>query len=291
MVSPLIDRDAVLAAVMKGMPVSAVSELGALLGKRYAKRAWGREARWVERLVYNLEFLKGRSLTQSERWDQLMAYGEQVGRVYAEIPVLPRLVHGPKFRVINEQIAHSLSDPFLVVMPHLANWETAAGFLGRVEKPLALLYEPRESESRMAVAMRSRQSLLPHASFISTAQPQPMRNLKIALAQGANALMLPDAPASKGLIPSFGNGALTRGNRWLAARLAASEGVRVLPACVTRHGGAELRLTVHPPLPQEPRLTRQEQALRYAEQMDALFESWVRRAPTDWYWLKDVRLY
>ncbi|XGA80868.1 hypothetical protein OR573_04220 [Halomonas sp. CH40] len=291
MTSRLIDRDAVLAAVMQGLPVPVVSALGARLGRQYAKQAWNRQARWVERLVKNLEFLKGQSLDKSEHWEQLVAYGEQLGRVYAEIPVLSKLVHSSKFRIINEEIAHSLSGPFIAVMPHLANWEVVFGLSEQTVYPLTVLYEPRENKTRMALVMRSRQLLKPSARFISTAQPQPMRHLKNALSQGGKVLMLPDSPASKGLIPAFGKESLMQGNRWLAARLAANQGVHILPLCVTRHDKNELRLTFHPPLPREPLLTRQEQAIRYAEQMDGLFEAWVRQAPTDWYWLKDVRLY
>lgn len=288
--SRLIDRDAVLAAVMKGLPVPVVSALGARLGKQYAQEAWNRQALWVERLTKNLEFLKGQSLDKSERWEQLMSYGEQLGRVYAEIPILSKLVHSSKFHIINEEIAHSLSGPFISVMPHLANWEVAAGFLQKIH-PLTVLYEPRETKTRMALVMRSRQQLMPHAHLISTAQPQPIRHLNNALSQGRKVLMLPDSPTSKGLIPAFGKEPLMQGNRWLAARLAANQDAHILPLCVTRHDKNELTLTVHSPLPKEPLLTRQEQAIRYAEQMDGLFEAWVRQAPTDWYWLKDVSLH
>lgn len=288
---PSIDRDAVLAAIMQGLPVPIVSAIGARLGRQYAKQAWHRQARWVERLIGNLEFLDGRTLEKSERYEQLMAYGEQMGRVYAEIPVLPRLVRSSKFRIVNEEATQSLSSPYLVVIPHMANWETGLAFFGRTLHSLYVLYEPRETEARMALAMRTRRRLMPHAHFISTAQPQPMRQLRNALSQGANALMVPDAPGANGLIPAFGKAPLYQGNRWLAARLAASQGAQILPLCVTRQKGAEMTLTVHPPLPREPRLTSREQAISYAEHMDALFEIWVRQAPTDWYWLKDVRLY
>ncbi|WP_083000908.1 lysophospholipid acyltransferase family protein [Halomonas sp. GT] len=291
MTRPAIDRDAVLAAVMRGLPVSAVSALGARLGRRYAKKAWNRQARWVERLVGNLEFLNDRTLETGERRELLMAYGEQMGRVYAEIPALPRLVRSPKFHIVNEDAIHTLSGPCLIVTPHLANWETGLAVLGRALDSLYVLYEPRETEARMALAMRARQSIMPHAQFISTAQPQPMRQLMNALSQGASVSIMPDEPGPNGHIPAFGKEPLARGNRWMAARLAASQGAQILPLCVTRHEGAEMTLTVHPPLPREPRLTSREQAIIYSEKMDALFEAWVRQAPTDWYWLKDVRLY
>ncbi|MFP3343884.1 hypothetical protein R0J87_15400 [Halomonas sp. SIMBA_159] len=287
----IMDSDRLLAGIMQGLPVSLVSDLGAYQGRRYAQKALKRRALWVERLYHNLEFLYERSLDESERWLLLKAYAEQLGRVYAEISVLPKLVDHPALNIINQDILDAVEGPFLTVMPHLANWETVFILLRRLAKPQCVLYEPRETETRMKLAMRSRQTLMPLAKFVSTSQAQPMRALSKTLEQGGGVLMVPDAPGSKGLIPAFGKSPLTQGNRWLAAKLAANHGARVVPVCVTRLEGANMSLTVHPPLPIDAKLTPREQALCYAEGMDNLFETWVRQSPTDWYWLKDVKLY
>lgn len=287
----IIERDRLLAAAMQGLPVSVVSAFGAQQGRRYAQKAVQRQARWVERIYHNLEFLHGRRLDDDERWQSLKAYAEQLGRVYAEITVLPKLVDHPALTLINSDVLETLEEPYVVVMPHLANWETVLVLLSRLARPQCVLYEPRETAAKMRLAMRSRQTLLPQATFVSTAQARPMRALSDALARGEGVLMVPDAPNSKGLIPAFGREPLTQGNRWLAAKLAANHGARVVPLCVTRLEGASMSLTVHPPLPKDARLAPREQAFRYAEKMDDLFETWVRRSPTDWYWLKDIKLY
>lgn len=285
-----IERDRLLAAAMQGLPVSVVSAFGAYQGRRYAQKAVQRQARWVERLYHNLEFLHGRRLDDDERWQSLKAYAEQLGRVYAEICVLPRLVHSAKFHIVNPATVQPLSGPYVVVVPHLANWEAVGDFLGRALPSVHVLYEPRETKTRMALAMRTRQAMMPNATFVSTTDPRPMKTLMKALSQGGSVLILPDEPGRNGGIPAFGKRPLTQGNRWMAARLAASYGAQILPLCVSRQQQAEMTLTVHPTLPMELRLTVEEQAIQYAEQMDSLFETWVRQAPTDWYWLKDTRL-
>ncbi|GHE20533.1 lysophospholipid acyltransferase family protein [Halomonas urumqiensis] len=285
-----------MALGMRFLPIAWVSALGGYLGRRYVRRAQRLERRWVARLLNNLDYLKGPT-DQAQRRQRLLAYGDQVGRVYTELTVLKRILDSSRFRVEGEHHLRGHEGPLILVAPHLANWELLAGVLTLIDKPLVDLYEPRESELRMRIAMRTRQSLDGvEVEWVPTDSGMAMRRVKAALARGNHTMLFCDEirqGVSQG--PSLGRELPYAGNRWMAARLAVRHGATIVPMRIVREGGAHFTLRIEAPLAADlaanPDADPDMRARELANKIDTLFDGWVREHPEHWYWLKDVRVF
>lgn len=79
-----------LVQVLRHLPVSWVSGVGALLGELEVRCAAARHKIWVQRFYRNVAALCGAATPAAQR-ACLHRYGRQVGRVYAEFAVLHKL--------------------------------------------------------------------------------------------------------------------------------------------------------------------------------------------------------
>lgn len=281
-----------MALGMRFLPIDWVSALGGYLGRRYVRRAQHLGRRWVSRLLGNLDDLKGEA-DQAQRQQRLLDYGDQVGRVYTEMTVLKRLIDAPRYRVEGEHHLRGLDGPLIMVAPHLANWELVPGIvMGLIDKPLVDLFEARESELRMRIAMRSRQSLEGVAiEWVPTDSAMAMRRVKAYLLRGHHAMLFCDEirqGVSQG--PSLGRELPYTGNRWMAARLAVQHDATIVPMHIEREVGAHFTLHIASPLVARAYADPNTEARDLADQIDNLFDGWVRQHPEHWYWLKDVSL-
>ncbi|MGM0694301.1 MAG: lysophospholipid acyltransferase family protein [Pseudomonadota bacterium] len=279
-----------MARLMPLLPVTWVSALGGYLGRRHVRRARRLQRRWVTRLLANLDYLQGEA-DAAERERRLLAYGDQVGRVYSELTVLPRLLDS-RLRVAGAQHLRECRGPLILVAPHLANWELMAGVLRLLEAPLVDLFEPRESALRMRIARRVRETVAAgRVVWVATESPLAMRRVKQALARGHHALLFCDEMhhgVSRG--PALGRTLDYAGHRWMAARLAVAHGATVVPVVIRREPGVRFVLEIAEPLEVDASLEGEARARQLADAIDARLEHWVRACPTHWYWLKDATL-
>lgn len=280
-----------MARLMSLLPVSWVSALGGYLGRRHVRRASRLQRLWVARLLANLDQLQGEA-DAAERERRLLAFGDQVGRVYSELTVLPRLLE-TRVRVEGAQHLRQQSGPVLLVAPHLANWELLPPMLPLLNGPLVVLFEEgRESELRMRIARRMRESVSHgRVAWVPTSSALALRRVKASLERGENALLFCDEfqrGVSQG--PSLGRSLDYGGNRWMVARLAVAHHAAVVPVVVRREPGERFVLEVSAPLAVDASGSREDQAKQLADGIDAQLEHWVRERPLHWYWLKDVTL-
>lgn len=94
--------------------------------------------------------------------------------------------------------------------------------------------------------------------------------------------LLPDVKIPSGeLVPFFGKDAYTTTN---PARLALRFDCELIPVQVERLQEARFRVTFHEPArPDDTQAERHTQALQMTRKVNALFKSWIRNRPIDWW--------
>lgn len=109
-----------------------------------------------------------------------------------------------------------------------------------------------------------------------------LRPIMRLLENGTSVGLLPDVKIPSGeLVPFFGKDAYTTTN---PARLALRFDCELIPVQVERLQGARFRVTFHEPVrPDDTQAERHTQALQMTRKVNALFKSWIRNRPIDWW--------
>jgi KDO2-lipid IV(A) lauroyltransferase len=285
-------RDLTLYRVMRSLPVSAVSRMGATLGQILGRRAHpaadSRVAAALRHLRSDLALdANALEAARTRLW-------ANVGRVYAEFCVLHKIV--PEGRVTIDDpgtFDAVLADgrPVIVPFVHLGNWETmtiqiverAPGRLGGLANPLP------SNRARAQVAAMQRGRL---GANVMTIDGNVWRRAVQHLEQPGGILFVAvDAQAGDHVSTLSGGRALdSRGNLGKIARIAARTGAIVLPLYSERLAGATFVTHVLPPLefPRKLKISVEEQ-LHHVAHLDALFSPAILRLIDQWFGLLEYR--
>lgn len=274
-----------LSVLMRHLPVTWVSAIGAWFGARYGRRGIAAGRKWVKRLHGNIERFGGVA-DPAERERRIVDYTRRVGSIYAEFTVLQRLVEEGRVEVVGVEHLQGLSRPAILASAHLANWELVGHVLTLLEGAGSVLYDPPANPIRHRLAVEARLAWRRgRDGELVPASPGAMRHLTRAIAQGRNLLMYVDEERD-GYIraPSLGREIPYAGNRWLTARLAARYQADVVPVHVEHLGQARYRVVIEPKLiPGEGDAETRARSL--ADQMERHLDTWIRAHPEHWYWL------
>lgn len=226
---------------------------------------------------------------RSRREKLLLARGvwANFGRVLAEYPHLSTICREEAERrlevvVQDESAAWRRGEkPAVFVTGHLGNWELCAATVVGQGLPLAVVYSPQENPLLEAMIQRKREAL--DCGMVS--KDAGIRELIRHIENGRSIGLLADQRVDSGEpVPFFGRPSLTT---LAPARLALKFGLELVPMRVERRPGSRFRVTFHPALrPRDKGLDRHQQALDLMGQFNALFESWVRRRPSQWNCMK-----
>jgi len=286
-------RDISLYRVMRSLPVALVSRIGAslgqILGRRMHPEAAARAAATIRLLRPDLardpDTLEA---MQTRLW-------ANVGRVYAEICVLDRIVHERRATIGDPGTLDAvLADgrPVIVAFAHLGNWETitsqivdrAPGRLAALANPLP----PNRVQAQIAALQRGRQGFT-----VLTIDGNVWRRALRHLEQPGGILMVASDEQVEGRVsaPSFGRALDSRVNLAKIVRMAARTGAIILPLYSERLAGARFATQVLPPLefPRKLKLSPEEHQQRVAC-LDALFAPVVLRLIDQWFGLIEYRL-
>jgi Kdo2-lipid IVA lauroyltransferase/acyltransferase len=276
-----------LARIFRVLPLTLVAKIGSWLGARQGRRGIKAGRLWVARMHNNLERLWGVT-DPLERERRIIEHARRVGRTYAEIPVLDRLVKAGKLEVQGLENLEHLSKPFIIISAHLSNWE----LMGRVTEIIGGhfcdVYLPL-SGARAQLAYEARLKWRYEnnkAGELIPAGPGALRAVTKAIVSGSNVLLFIDEEKD-GFIraPSLSREIPYMGNRWFAARLAVRHQLDVLPIYVESSGEGSYRAVIEPRLVAPGKGDTENQARALADLMDARLDDWVRKSPDDWYWL------
>jgi KDO2-lipid IV(A) lauroyltransferase len=286
-------RDISLYRVMRALPVSLVSRIGAslgqILGRRTHPAAAARAAATIRLLRPDLA-RDPRTLeaAQTRLW-------ANVGRVYAEFCVLDKIVRERRATVGDPGIFDAvLADgrPVIVPFAHLGNWETITSqIVDRAPGRLAALANPlpqNRVQAHIASLQRGQQGFT-----VMTIDGSVWRRAMRHLEQPGSILMVAADEQVDGRVsaPAFGRALDSRVNLAKIARMAARTGAIILPLYSERLGGARFVTRVLPPLEFPQRLKPSpEEHLQRVARLDALFAPVVLRLIDQWFGLIEYRL-
>jgi Kdo2-lipid IVA lauroyltransferase/acyltransferase len=281
-------RDFGLYRVMRSLPVSVVSRMGAALGQIMGRRAHpaadARVAAAIRRLRPDLAAdRQGLEAAQTRFWSN-------VGRVYAEFCVLHKII--PEGRVtIDDRGTFDavLADgrPVIATFVHLGNWETcgsqvyhcAPGRVAALSNPLP----PNRVRAQIAAAQHAR---LP--GIVLTIDGTVWRRALRHVERPGGVLFVAADEQAEGRIstPSCGRELDPRVNLHKIVRIASRTGAIVLPLYSERLAGARFVTHVLPPreFPRKLKMSPDEQSHHVAH-LDTLYAPAIMRLIEQWFGL------
>lgn len=271
--------------LMQYLPVSWVSAIGAYLGERNARKGMAAKRLWVERLHRNFaRFLHETDAKKRERL--IIDYMRNLGRVYAEIAVLQRMVAQGRVSIVGLQHIPDPHQQFIIAGCHVGNWELLGHLVSQLPRGSGDLFAPLVNplHQKLVVQMRHRWKLNGKTSLVA-ASDNAMRQITRILNAGDNLVMMIDEEKN-GYVhaPALGRNLPLTGNRWFTARLAVRHNVAILPVYVQPVGVARYQIVVGKPL-HASGSNDHDKAVSYAQQLDACFDPIVQKNLMHWYWL------
>ena len=285
-------RDLGIYRVMRSLPVSVVSRIGAALGHNLGRRSHPvAETRVAAAFRHLRSDLALDPIALEAAQTRLWA---NVGRVYAEFCVLHKIVPEGRATIDKPGILEAvLADgrPVIVPFVHLGNWETIPiQIVDRAPGRFAGLANPLPSNRvRAQIAAMQRGRL---ACNVLTIDGSVWRRAVQHLEHPGGILFVTvdEQAEDRVSMPSFGRSLDARGNLGKIIRIAARTGAIILPLYSERLTGATFVTHVLPPLEfaRKLKLSAEEQ-LQHAAQLDALYEPVILRLIDQWFGTLEFR--
>jgi KDO2-lipid IV(A) lauroyltransferase len=285
-------RDLSLYRVMRALPVSVVSRIGASLGPILGRRAHPAAA---ARAAAAMRLLRSDLAVDSDALEAAQArLWANMGRHYAEFCVLHRIVPAGRVTIDDPGTFDAIfadGRPVIVPFVHTGNWETIGiQIADRAPGRLCALAEPLPSNRVRAQIAAMQRGRVP--GKVLTMDGSVWRRAVHHLKQPGGILYVAVDEYADGRVwaPSFGRALDARGNLGKLVRIAAYTGAIILPLYSERLAGATFRTHVLPSLefPRKRKLSREEH-LQYIGQLDALFGPAVLRLIEQWFALVEYR--
>ena len=280
----------ILASILMYFPISWASALGGYLGRRKAKQGIKLQRKWVARMHYNLENLKGVK-EKSVREQMIVRHIEHIGRIYAEYPLVHRLTDAGRFTIVGENNLRQSDKPTLFISAHTGHWELLAEVLNKHQVPVADIYDPIEDNFRLKVAMQARRKMCPEAKGYEyiAASKHAAKKVVSWIKKGGNLLIFCDEEInSQILTPSFGRETPYSGNLAKAVKLATKYNMQIVPMHVKRTGNAQYIAIIEKPIEPLARTPVQQKDLGLS--LNKIMEKWVLEDICHWYWLARLEL-
>ena len=279
------ETELLLGKLMRLMPVKLTSQIGAILGRKEVLSRAGKNEAWVELFYHSIEQISGVS-DPAEKRKLLIEFGKQVGRLYAEFNILHRIDQKRLIQIDGIENLDNRTKPSIFVAPHLANWEVIFKVFTGLDNPTCTLYEPRESEQKMAIVNKCRLDWGKNIQLISTSEPMVMRSIQHKLENNCNVFILPDEEKD-GYVsaPSLGRTIPYSGNRWMVSRLAVKYSLDVIPMYVERFKSVNFKIHIDKKIRPQTDIENIQSARIVADKIDDVFNYWIRKCPQHWYWM------
>jgi KDO2-lipid IV(A) lauroyltransferase len=266
-------------ALMRALPVDAASGFGGWL-----TRTLGPLTSTHRTAEKNLK-LAFPHMSAEERARLLKAQWDNVGRVFAEFPIMDRLTPASgRVEMVNAERLEAIRDSgkaVVFISGHFANWEVMPAAIVHYGVPCQMTYRAannpyvdkriKESRARYGVEL-----FAPKGS-------DGARELLEGLQRGESVALMNDQKFNKGVAaPFFGRLAHTAPG---PSRLALKFGTVLQPMSVHRLKGARFRVVVHEPIELERTRDRARDIEEGVKKVNAFIEARVREQPEDWFWV------
>lgn len=267
----------VVRLVLRLFPLAAVSWFGGwLLRKIGPKTSKHKIAKTGVELAFP-------SLSPSERDALLMAQWDNIGRTFAEFPLLHRVVIAdPKSAVtVSGLDIFKANAPAVIVTGHFANWEIMAAVLTQSGLPVRITYR-KLNNPYMDARIKTQREKYGTKFLVQKSGVRGGRELFEALNHQESVALLNDQKFNEGIsVPFFGHNAMTATG---ATRLALKTGRPLLPLSVTRDG-SRFHVTFHDPIPLSATGQREVDVRRGVMKIIDFTEAQIRNAPDQWFWV------
>jgi KDO2-lipid IV(A) lauroyltransferase len=260
------------------LPLDMASALGGWIGRKIGPRVRAHRiaARQMQKALPHLD--------EAARERALLGMWDNLGRVIAEYPHLPKLRLGDRVELVGAEHIDAVRESgkaAIFFSAHYGNWELIGLTSTQCGLPLTLVYRAANNPltEELLQNLRARASDARHVPKGVRAA----RALLQALMNNESLGMLVDQKLNSGIsVPFFGLPAMTAP---AIAELALRQRCPVLGARVERLGGARFRVTVEPPFFLEPSGGREADVVAGLAKVHATLERWIRERPDHWFWV------
>lgn len=263
--------------LLKLIPLDAASDIGGWLG-----RTLGPRLPFTKRAEKNLQ-IAFPDMAEEEKQRIIVAMWDNLGRTFAEFPHLDTKEMTSRIEVKGTDIVDAFlasGRPGIFFSGHFANWEIIPKTAADYGISLQLVYRPANNPYVDALIQRMRGPT--HSGLIAKGRRTGMAILQ-SLKEGKHIGMLVDQKMNQGIaVPFFGHNVMTSP---VVATFALRRDAVALPVWVERLKGCRFVLHVYPVLEFTPSGDREKDIYDATAHINALFESWIRRDPKQWFWL------
>jgi KDO2-lipid IV(A) lauroyltransferase len=224
-------------------------------------------------------------MTKAERDALLVKVWDNVGRVFAEFPVMDRLTPASgRVEVINGERLDAIREsgkPVVFVSGHFSNWEIMPATIVHYGVPCQMTYraannpyvDRRIKESRARYGVR----------LFAPKGGEGARELLEGMHHGDSVALMNDQKFNGGIAaPFFGRTAHTAPG---PTRLALRFGTVLQPMSVRRLNGARFQVVVHDPIELEQTGDKSADIEAGVRKVNAFVEALVRERPEEWFWV------
>jgi KDO2-lipid IV(A) lauroyltransferase len=224
-------------------------------------------------------------MPQDERARLLTAQWDNVGRVFAEFPVMDRLTPASgRIEVVGGERLEAIRDggrPVVLISGHFSNWEVMAATIVHYGVPCQVTYRAANNPYVDKRIKASRASY--GVQLFAPKGSDGARELLEGLERGESVALMNDQKFNKGVAaPFFGRTVLTAPG---PSRLALRFGTVLQPMSIHRTKGARFRVIVHEPITLERTGDRTRDIEEGVKKVNAFIEGLVREHPEDWFWV------
>lgn len=260
------------------LPYRVASSLGGFMGRFLGKyMAASRKAR--KNLATAMP-----ELSETEVRDHILDMWDNLGRIMAEYPHLPKIEDKGVVDIINEEAFQRAVDkgkPIIFVTAHIGNWEVLPFVINaRLNAPMALVFRAPNNPWVDRLLRRIRAKGTPEQLAKG---PKGAKGIVKIIRDGKNVGMLVDQKMNEGIpIPFFGRNAMTVTS---VAQLSLKYDCTVLPVYCERYHGSHFKVNFL----DEMVMTSSGQIGKDIEanmrRINEMLEDWIRKIPGQWLWL------
>ncbi len=223
-------------------------------------------------------------LSEREHARLLNAQWDNVGRTFAEFPLMDRIRPGTgRVEVINGERLAEIRDrgePVVFISGHFANWEVMPATI--VESGVDCLMTYRAMNNPL-IDKRVKDGRAAYGVKLFAPKGEATRDLMSALSNGQSVALMNDQKFNAGLaLPFFDHDAHTAPG---PSRLALKYDAPLQTMTVERTRGARYRVVVHDPIHLEQTGDRARDIETAVRRVNAWVEERVRERPEEWFWV------
>lgn len=269
----------VATALARAFPIDAVSDFGAWLFSRLGPLT---SANRVAERNLRIAFPQA---SDEEIADLLAAQWRELGRWFAEFPILDRIIADPS-RVEVEGVERLAAiaagaGPVVFISGHFSSFEIMAAVIVNAGIPCQITYRAANNPYVDARILETRRRY--GVQMFAPKGLEGARELMRGLGRGQSVALMNDQKFNGGVAaPLFGVMAHTApGPSTFALRF----GVPLQPMSVQRRGKARFKVIVHEPIRLADTGDREADIEAGVRRINAFIEDRVRARPTEWFWV------